>query len=78
MKLIPLLLFISLIAGIAKADTTYEAINCSCGGSIIILTVPMDTSWNFQKKEEEAERICDSIHEYEDTLNPACFNTKED
>lgn len=78
MKLIPLLLFISIIATSAKAETSYETINCSWAGSIIILTVPMDTSWNFQKKEEEAEKICDSIHEYEDTLNPACFNTKED
>ena len=53
MKLIPLLLFISVIATSAKAETSYEAINCSWAGSIIILTVPMDTSWNFQKKEED-------------------------
>lgn len=78
MKLIPLLLFISLLAVTAKADTTYEAINCSWGGAIIVLTVPMDTSWDFQKMEEEAEKICDSIFEYEDTLNPECFDTEEE
>ena len=78
MKLIPLLLFISVIATSAKAETSYEAINCSWAGSIIILTVPMDTSWNFQKMEEEAEKICESFHEYEDTLNPECFDTEEE
>ena len=78
MKLIPLLLFISLISGTAKADTKYEAINCSWAGSIIVLTVPMDTSWNFQKMEIEAEKICDSIFEYEDTIQPPCEDTEEE
>jgi hypothetical protein len=37
----------------------------------------MDTSWDFQKKEIEAEAICDSIFEYEDNI-PQCESTEEE
>ena len=78
MQLIRTLLFISMfIPSIASAEVSYERINCSWAGSIIILTVPMDTSWDFQKKEIEAEAICDSIFEYEDNI-PQCESTEEE
>jgi hypothetical protein len=48
------------------SELTYEMINCDINGVTMIITVPMGADWTWEQKEVVAEKICESIHEYQD------------